>query len=46
MSKYINKVQCLIAALAVCALSGCIENDIPYPRIPAQILSIEADGMV
>ena len=46
MSKYINKVQCFIAALAVCALSGCIENDIPYPRIPAQILSIEADGMV
>lgn len=25
-------------------LSGCIENDIPYPRIPQMILSIAAEG--
>ena len=31
--------------MAVCAMCGCIENDLPYPRIQAQILSIEADGM-
>ena len=32
--------------MAVCALSGCIKNDLPYPRIQAQILSIEADGLL
>ena len=43
MKKNLLNIACLI--MAVCALSGCIENDLPYPRIPAQILSIEAEGM-
>jgi hypothetical protein len=43
MKKNLLNIACLI--IAVCALSGCIENDIPYPRIQAQILSIEAEGM-
>lgn len=32
-----------LPAVAV-ALTGCIENDIPYPRIPQYILSIAAEG--
>lgn len=31
---------------AVCALSGCIKNDIPYPRIQPNIEAIEADGLL
>ena len=27
-------------------LSGCIQNDIPYPRIKAQILGITAEGQI
>lgn len=34
-----------ISALML-SLTGCIENDIPYPTIPAQILSIKAEGMI
>ena len=35
----------VIAAFAVAAmLSGCIKNDIPYPRIPQLILAIAAEG--
>ena len=33
-------VLCSISLL----LTGCINNDIPYPRIPQNILSIAADG--
>ncbi len=44
MKKDILNILCLI--MAVCAMSGCIKNDLPYPRIQAQILSIEADGLV
>ena len=32
--------------MAILPLAGCIENDIPYPRIPAQILSVEANGLL
>ena len=33
------------AALTAAALTGCIKNDIPYPRIQPAFRSIEADGM-
>lgn len=35
---------CLLAALMVSALAGCIKNNIPYPRIQANFLSISAVG--
>lgn len=34
------------AALTAAALTGCIKNDIPYPRIQPDFLSIEAEGMI
>ena len=35
----------LLLIFTLC-LSGCIKNDIPYPRIKAQILDITAEGQV
>lgn len=34
----------LLCALPLAFLAGCIDNDIPYPRIPQNILSIAAEG--
>ena len=34
-----------IACLAL-SLTGCIKNDIPYPRIQPDFLEIEAEGMI
>lgn len=31
-------------AVLILQLSGCIKNDIPYPRVPQYILSIAAEG--
>ena len=42
MTKYISLAT--VALLAVLA-SACIKNDIPYPRIQANFLTFEADGM-
>lgn len=39
-------IQLLIAIIATCCLSGCIKNDIPYPRIPQEILALAAEGEV
>lgn len=36
----------LISLLSLAALSGCIENDIPYPVIKLDILSLEAEGLL
>ena len=36
----------LISLLSLAALGGCIENDIPYPVVKLDILSIEADGLL
>ena len=36
----------LFPLLAMLLLAGCIQNDIPYPRIKAQILAIAAKGQV
>ena len=41
-TRYSISIGCICAALS---LGGCIKNDIPYPHIPAQILSIEAAGL-
>lgn len=38
----ISKV--VVAAAAAVAFVGCIKNDVPYPRIPQNILSIAAEG--
>jgi len=34
----------LFIALSALVLSGCIKNDIPYPRIPQYILALAAEG--
>lgn len=34
------------AALLPMLFAGCIKNDIPYPRIQPNIMSIEADGLL
>lgn len=39
----IASVLTAVAALTV-MMSGCIKNDIPYPRIQANFLTIEAEG--
>ena len=47
MNKYTTQYFISIGVICIdSTLTGCIENDIPYPHIPAQILSIEAEGMV
>lgn len=47
MNKYTTQYFISIGVICIAStLNGCIENDIPYPYIPAQILSIEAEGMV
>lgn len=45
MYRNIRHIILYIFSATLFILSGCIENDIPYPRIPAQIISIEAEGM-
>lgn len=46
MYKNIKYAAILAVSTLALSLSGCIENDIPYPTIPAQILSVTAEGMV
>lgn len=41
LCKYLSSLSIL---LPLFALFGCIENDIPYPRIPQMILAISAEG--
>lgn len=36
----------LIVIAAFVGLAGCIENDIPYPRLPQNILELEARGEI
>lgn len=36
----------LFTLVIVVLMGSCIKNDIPYPHIEAQIISIEADGLV
>lgn len=39
-----NYISVLAAVAALFLLSGCIKNDLPYPRIPQEILAIAAEG--
>jgi len=34
----------LVTVLLACAVTGCIKNDIPYPRIQANFLSFSVEG--
>lgn len=34
----------VFSAIMACVLSGCIKNDLPYPRIPQNILAIAVEG--
>lgn len=36
----------LLAAAAMLLLTGCLKNDIPYPRIQPDITAIDADGLL
>lgn len=42
---HINLHILLIIAITVLLPTGCIENDIPYPRIQANFLAIEAENL-
>lgn len=42
-SELLKFIRLLPALLVVC-LAGCIENDIPYPKIPQIITSLAAEG--
>lgn len=46
MCKTYKYLLAIFSLATLTILGGCIENDIPYPRIPAQILSIEAQGLI
>ena len=41
-----NDIHIIYSLLCTLLLSACIKNDIPYPRIKAQILGISADGQI
>lgn len=45
MKKYITHILLVVVTAVFVFATSCIENDIPYPRIEAQILSIEAEGV-
>jgi len=38
-------VAAAIAALGLWLMTGCIENNIPYPRIKANFTELEAEGL-
>lgn len=42
--RLLTKIPALISLPLLAGLSGCIKNDIPYPRIQQNILSLKADG--
>ncbi len=44
MRTRINYISICTAAVAVLVTAGCIKNDLPYPKIPQNILTIEAKG--
>ena len=46
MKKTFYKICVPAAIVAAIATSGCIHNDLPYPKIPQNILSIAADGQL
>ncbi len=36
--------QCLLVLPVLCALSGCIKNDLPYPTLVAEVTSMEVEN--
>lgn len=44
MKKNLTNILTHLSGLLVIAGTGCIKNDLPYPKIPQNILSIEAKG--
>lgn len=44
MKKSFAKISVCVAAVAALLTGGCIHNDLPYPKIPQNILSIAAKG--
>lgn len=42
LTRHIFNMLAAVAALA--CMAGCIKNDIPYPRLPQNILALEAQG--
>ena len=40
------KYLCHLLPILILVLTGCIKNDIPYPKIPQIITSIEAEGEI
>ena len=44
MRKAIRNISVFACAVAFLATAGCIHNDLPYPKIPQNILSIAAKG--
>ncbi|MDE6548407.1 MAG: PCMD domain-containing protein [Muribaculaceae bacterium] len=44
MKKLLSDISVCVAAVATVATAGCIHNDLPYPKIPQNILSIAAKG--
>ncbi|MDE6360225.1 MAG: PCMD domain-containing protein [Muribaculaceae bacterium] len=41
----LRRLTMAVAALGVLMLQGCLRNDIPYPRIQPDFLTMEADGL-
>ena len=39
-----SAISCLSALFLVMAFASCIKNDVPYPRIRQEILSLAAEG--
>lgn len=40
-----NIFKYLLGAVVALATSGCIENDVPYPVVKLEVLSVEAEGL-
>ncbi len=43
--KYLKYISVVVMAAAVCALSACIKNDIPYPVVPLYLTALYGDGV-
>ncbi len=44
MKKAFSKISISAAVVATIATAGCIHNDLPYPKVPQNIIAISAKG--
>ncbi len=44
MKRALSKISITAAAVASIATAGCIHNDLPYPKVPQNIIAIAAKG--